>query len=100
AVAEAGRRRAGGARVFPPSTAWFAPVWIAERAVCSWLAVATRVRHGGVAYAGTTLTRAATPRRVLRRRLAGRCPPLPDPIAWSFGTRACDRHRTRWIVPM
>ncbi|HSL59260.1 MAG TPA: glycosyltransferase, partial [Acidimicrobiales bacterium] len=25
AVAEAGRRRAGGARVFPPSTAWFAP---------------------------------------------------------------------------
>jgi hypothetical protein len=76
AAAERGRRRAGGARVFPASASLLAPLWLAERAVCSWLALWSLVRCGGVAYAGATLRRAATPRRTLHRRLAGRCPPL------------------------
>ena len=38
ALAEAGRRRAGGARVFPVRASLLAPAWVAERAVCSWLA--------------------------------------------------------------
>lgn len=35
AVAEVGRRRAGGAAVFPASSSVLAPLWLAERAVCS-----------------------------------------------------------------
>jgi hypothetical protein len=49
-VAEAGRRRAGGAAVFPADSALWTPLWLAERGVCSWLAVATRVLRGGVPY--------------------------------------------------
>ena len=48
-----------------------APLWVAERAVTAWLAVATRVLRGGVSYAGTRIARAATPMRELRRRHAG-----------------------------
>jgi hypothetical protein len=67
-VAEAGRRRAGGRRVFPARASLMAPVWLAERAVCSWLAVGARVALGGVPYRGTILKHAATPMRVLRSR--------------------------------
>jgi hypothetical protein len=68
ALAEIGRRRAGGARIYPPTAALWAPGWIAERAVCSWIAVAHRVFVGGIDYRGTLLRRAATPRRELRAR--------------------------------
>ncbi|PZF63281.1 glycosyltransferase family 2 protein [Curtobacterium sp. MCBD17_013] len=69
-LAELGRRRAGGTAVFPPTAALWSPLWLAERAVCSWLAVVARAR-GGVRYAGERLPRAATPLPLLRRRLAG-----------------------------
>lgn len=68
-VAERGRRRAGGGAVFPAGSALFAPLWVAERAVCSWVAVLLRLR-GGVPYAGARLRRAATPQRQLRARYA------------------------------
>jgi len=67
-LAEVGRRRAGGARVFPRDAALFAPLWLAERAVCSWVAVAQRLLAGGTPYAGGVLRKAANPPRVLRRR--------------------------------
>lgn len=69
-AAEAGRRRAGGTRVFPSSAPLFAPAWMAERAICSWLALGARVCLGGVPYRGTVLRHAATPMRVLVRRHA------------------------------
>ena len=69
-VAELGRRRAGGATVFPASAPLWAPAWVAERAVCSWLAVGSRLVLGGVPYRGTVLRHAATPSRVLHERLA------------------------------
>ena len=69
-AAEIGRRRKGATRVFPASTPLFAPLWLAERAVCSWLALGARIVLGGVPYRGTILHRAATPMRVLRRRYA------------------------------
>src|SRR5215207_8331161 len=69
-AAELGRRRAGGARVFPATAALLAPAWVAERAVCSWLALAARLALGGVPYRGTVLRHAATPMRVLRARHA------------------------------
>jgi hypothetical protein len=70
AVAERGRRRAGGTRVFPASCVAFAPAWMAERAVCSWLAVASWVLWGGCRYRGRVMRLAANPSRQLRRRLA------------------------------
>jgi hypothetical protein len=76
AVAERGRRRAGGRRVFPASCPLFAPVWLAERAVCSWLALWNRLVWGGCRYRGRVMVLAATPERELRRRLAAR-PPHP-----------------------
>jgi hypothetical protein len=58
-TAELGRRRANGKAVFPAATAWFAPAWLAERALYSWLAVAERVLHGGVRYSNHRLRCAA-----------------------------------------
>ncbi len=73
ALAEAGRRRYGGATVFPWYLPLLAPVWLAERSVCSWLAVGCRLR-GGVRYRGQRLPRAATSVRMLRRRAAALSP--------------------------
>lgn len=73
AVAELGRRRGGGARIFPAHTALAAPGWLLERGVCSWLALGRRLR-GGVPYAGARVRTAANPTRALRRRLAERRP--------------------------
>jgi hypothetical protein len=67
AMAEAGRRRAGGAARFPASGSLLAPAWVAERAVCAWLAVGERLL-GGVRYGDRRLRRAATPMRRLRQR--------------------------------
>ena len=67
ATAEAGRRRDGGARCFPMSCSLLAPAWLAERAVCAWLALVRRMT-GGCPYAGVRFVRAATP--VLRLRTA------------------------------
>ena len=62
ATAETGRRRGGGAAVFPPSAALWAPLWVAERAVAIWLAILLRLR-GGVKYRDARLARAAAPVR-------------------------------------
>lgn len=69
-AAEIGRRRDHGRHVFSPSAALWAPLWVAERAVTSWIAVALRV-GGGVPYAGRRMKRAATPLRRLRRATEG-----------------------------
>ncbi|MFC4591057.1 glycosyltransferase [Sphaerisporangium corydalis] len=65
-LAEIGRRRAGGRRVFPVTAALFAPVWLAERAVCGWLALADRLLRGGAWYAGRRIPTAAHSVRHLR----------------------------------
>ncbi|MGO1277516.1 MAG: hypothetical protein ACTMIB_02295, partial [Cellulosimicrobium funkei] len=65
ALAEAGRRRAGGTAAWPASSALWAPAGLVERAVCVWVAVACRA-HGGVPYAGTRIRRAAHPTAALR----------------------------------
>jgi hypothetical protein len=73
AVAEAGRRRAGGIAYFPASAALLAPAWVAERAVCAWLAVGRRIAFGGTLYSGRRIRRAATSVRQLRRERARSC---------------------------
>jgi hypothetical protein len=78
ALAETGRRRAGGTRVFPIRAALAAPLWLAERSVTSWLAVGSRVLYGGVRYAGTVLAKAASSKPALEAKHRGKAPPLPD----------------------
>jgi hypothetical protein len=72
ALAEVGRRRAGGSRFFSGRASLFAPMWVLERGICSWLAVRERIRRGGVAYGGRVVPRAASSTRRLRRRFANR----------------------------
>ncbi|HST46314.1 glycosyltransferase [Jatrophihabitans sp.] len=67
-LAEAGRRRGHGRTVFASGSVWFTPAWLAERSVCSWLAVATRLLFGGVRYSGDRISRAAHSPAELRRR--------------------------------
>jgi hypothetical protein len=67
ALAEAGRRRAGGAARFPLSGSILAPAWVAERSLCSWLALGARLR-GGVRYGDRRLPRSANSVAALRRR--------------------------------
>jgi hypothetical protein len=69
AVAECGRRRAGGAAVFPARTSWFAPLWVGERALCSWVALGQLVLRGGVDYAGSRLSVAAHSTGWIRHRM-------------------------------
>jgi Glycosyl transferase family 2 len=71
AAAELGRRRGGGARVFPATSSLLAPVWVFERGVCAWLALLQRVRFGGVRYGDSVIPVAAHSERQLRRRLIG-----------------------------
>ncbi len=66
-AAEAGRRRAGGRRVFPATSSLLAPPWLVWRSACSWAALVAYAR-GGVKYRDGRLRRAATPVRVLRER--------------------------------
>ncbi|HET6830236.1 MAG TPA: glycosyltransferase [Solirubrobacterales bacterium] len=65
-IAEAGRRRAGGARHFPPSCSLLAPLWVGERAVYSWIALWHGLRGSGVRYSRDRITHAATPGSRLR----------------------------------
>ncbi|WP_315093858.1 glycosyltransferase [uncultured Cellulomonas sp.] len=66
-LAWAGRRRHGGRAAFPASTVAWAPVWMLERGVCTWLAIALRLT-GGVPYRHRRIVRAASSVRALRRR--------------------------------
>jgi hypothetical protein len=66
-AAEAGRRRAGGDRVFPAAASLAAPLWLLERGVCAWIAVGVRIVLGGIPYRGRILKKAANSSRQLRR---------------------------------
>jgi hypothetical protein len=70
ALAELGRRRAGGRRYFPASASALAPLWMLERGVCGWLALRHRVTRGGIPYGDAVVPRAASSMRRLRRRFA------------------------------
>lgn len=69
AVAELGRRKAGGPSVYGSASALWAPAWLAERAVTSWMAFGTRLFFGGVRYGHARIRNAATPKKVLIARL-------------------------------
>lgn len=82
-AAEIGRRRGHGHRAFPSTSALWAPAWLAERAVTSWLALGARLASGGVRYRDTRLRNAATPINELKQRLGTRSAPAPSIVASS-----------------
>jgi hypothetical protein len=67
-VAEVGRQVDGGAMVFPISCSVLAPIWLLERGISAWFAVAARIVKGGITYRGSLVRAAATPMRQLQRR--------------------------------
>jgi len=67
-VAEIGRYRHGGRSHYSLFAALWALPWVAERAICVWLAVGARAR-GGVSYAGSRLFKAAHSEAAIRRRV-------------------------------
>jgi hypothetical protein len=71
-VAAFGRARHRGRLVFDRLSPLLAPLWVAERAILSWVALARRLLGLGCPYAGTVISRAATPPRLLRKRLRSR----------------------------
>lgn len=85
AVAERGRRIAGGQRVYRRTASLWAPAWVLERAIMAWIAVGCRVA-GGVPYAGGRLRFAASAARELRRASStglsrsAPLPPLVEPL--------------------
>jgi hypothetical protein len=80
ALAELGRWRDGGRAVFPWRASLAAPLWVAERACCVWVAVWLRVAKGGVLYRGSRLRKAAS---------------LPWKLAWPAPAR--DRTEDRGV---
>lgn len=68
AAAEIGRRRGNGNSAFPATSALWAPAWLGERAVTSWIAFGTPLLFGGVRYRFSRLRDAATPIRTLEAR--------------------------------
>jgi hypothetical protein len=86
ALAELGRRRAGGSAVFPAGSSLLAPGWVLERGVCTWLALLQRLRFGGVRYGDSVIPVAAHSERYLRRRFEARREVAGDPdreSAWK-----------------
>ena len=77
-IAEIGRRRAGGAERFPASASLLAPAWVAERSICAWLALGSKLR-GGVPYGDRRLSHSATSLGRLRRRYGSAHPRLTTP---------------------
>jgi hypothetical protein len=71
-LAELGRWRHGGGRHFPFTASLMAPLWLGERMVCVWLALASRLLFGGVRYSGKVVRRAANPSKELARRYSPR----------------------------
>jgi hypothetical protein len=69
ALAERGRRAAGGARFFVAGATLLAPLWILERSCCAWLAVGDRLFRGGIRYSNGVIRVAGHSERSLRRGL-------------------------------
>ncbi|MEO7202868.1 MAG: glycosyltransferase family 2 protein [Candidatus Tumulicola sp.] len=68
ALAFAGWLRDGAWKHFSLWSVAAAPLWLAERGLCAWIAVYQRVARGGVRYAGNVIRDAATPPAHLTRR--------------------------------
>jgi hypothetical protein len=71
-VAEAGRRMQGGAKYFSAACSLYAPAWLLERSICTWLAMFAKLRYGGVRYNNRIISIAANPIWKLRSKFNAR----------------------------
>lgn len=71
-VAEAGRRIHGGSKLFPAASSFYAPFWLLERGICTWVALIAKLKHGGVRYNNRIISIAANPIWKLRSKLRAR----------------------------
>jgi hypothetical protein len=67
-IAEVGRRKYGGQRVFALSCSFLAPAWLLERAICTWLAFFHKQLNGGVSYNAATIKKAANTIDTIKRK--------------------------------
>lgn len=93
AAAEMGRWKGKGRTVFPSSSALWAPAWLGERAVTSWMALGTRLLFGGVRYRTTRVKNAATPQQTLKENVRnhsrpGVAPPIAPTQSSGSGVRS------------
>lgn len=68
AIAEMGRRKYGGQCVIAANCSFFAPIWLMERGICTWLALFNKLIKGGVNYNHATISKAANPIGAIRRK--------------------------------
>jgi hypothetical protein len=68
-VAETGRHKFQGSRVFPLACSFYAPCWLLERGFCTWLALFHKLRNGGIQYNGRIIRIAANPIWKIRMKL-------------------------------
>ena len=71
-IAEIGRRMHGGTKYFSAACALYAPCWLLERGICTWLAMVAKLRYGGVRYNHKIISIAANPIWKLRFKLNAR----------------------------
>lgn len=71
-IAEIGRRMHGGTKYFSAACALYAPCWLLERGICTWLAMFAKLRYGGVRYNHKIISIAANPIWKLRSKLNAR----------------------------
>jgi hypothetical protein len=77
-MAELGRRSNGGRDAFARYTPLWAPIWLAERSLCIWPAIANRL-CGGVPYRGRRIRVAAHSTRWLRAHRGVQAAESADP---------------------
>jgi hypothetical protein len=71
-VAELGRRKHDGQQVFAIICSLYAPCWLLERGICTWLALFQRLAQGGIKYNGRIMKIAANPVWKLKLKLKAR----------------------------
>ena len=68
-MAEVGRRLHGGTKYFPLACSFYAPCWLLERGICTWMAMFAKLKNGGVLYNNRVISIAANPVWKLRSKL-------------------------------
>lgn len=68
-VAETGRRLSKGTKVFSAVSSFYAPCWLLERGVCTWIAFFQKIKVGGCLYNNKVIATAANPVWKIRSKL-------------------------------
>lgn len=71
-VAEIGRRVSKGTQVFSAICSFYAPCWLLERGICTWIALFKKIKIGGCLYNNKVITTAANPVWKIRAKLKAR----------------------------